>query len=802
MSDLAEAGPPDLPDDPGVGRKEASGGRGREDGWRPLAWIADVSTGHPGKTLLAFMLMAVILMIPASQLKTDTSIESVFGDDPDVSRHLELSEKFGEQELVTVVVDCTNSSEEVAREYLEGLAAVLVDSRWFRDVSYTQNMDFAGEKGILYLPEEHLYFLLDPEATPESIVQTHAYIMDQMGQPSYYVSDDGNLYLLNMNLNVTVKDAETRNAIFDDLYGILDDMSTSNSAYEDLEVGFTGGLVVTDYEGDKMAMGDIFMTAALTFALIFVLLFVSFRSISLPLLSIVPIVLGIIATAGFTYVLFGALGMVTMIFAVLLLGLGVDFSIHLLSRFKDEMQEGFGVQEAFRNTLCHTGKAVIVGCVTTAVAFGALSLSKTQAMFEMGIISAAGLLITLVCVFFTLPALVTLRLRRGNLVEKLSKGGDGFSLLGSVGRITVRFWWAFLILMVIVGAFFAIKAPDAKINSNIHELQPKNIPTYEQLEKVKESFDYSEDFLLCVVDSEEELLETVSGFESVPEVIGVESILDFLPQNQETKLQILEQAKMLHPELSDLPWLNVEKMTWRDLPESISGSWVSQQSEASFLVRIKASGNLYDNEYRAGLLAELEEVDPEILGEPILYPKLIQALTDDVIVVIMYAAVPILLVVYLGFRRWNPIHTVLAMVPVLFGIGGVLALTEYTGTSLNMISVLMIPLIAGIGIDSGIHILHRYHEEGKGSIPDVVRRTGRAVFLTTATTCLAFGSLMFAEHPGIVSLGRVPVLGLTLSFLAAIFLLPALVRLVLDRGSKEVRGKASPSPRASTTGAS
>jgi hypothetical protein len=100
-----------------------------------------------------------------------------------------------------------------------------------------------------------------------------------------------------------------------------------------------------------------------------------------------------------------------------------------------------------------------------------------------------------------------------------------------------------------------------------------------------------------------------------------------------------------------------------------------------------------------------------------------------------------------------------------------------------MISVLMLPLIVGIGIDSGIHILHRYNEEGKGSIPKVIQRTGRAVFLTTATTCLAFGSLMFAEHPGIMSLGRVPVLGLTLSFLAAIFLLPALVKVILDRGA-------------------
>jgi len=793
MPDLAEARPPDPPGDLEAETEKDARDGNLNKGWSPLAWIADVSTGHPWKTLFIFLAIAVILVIPASQLETDTSMESLFGEDPDVNKHLEISEKFGEQQLITVVVDCTNSSRDVAEDYLEQLSASLRESEWFREIRYTQNMDFAGEKGILYLPEEHLYFLLDPNATTESILQTHSAIMSQMNQPSYLVSDNGNLYLLTMNLNATIEDMETRTAIFDGLYETIDDVTATDQAFQDLEVGFTGGMDVTDYEGDKMAMDDIFMTAGITFVLILVLLFVYFRSISLPMLSIIPIVLGIMATAGLVYVLFGKLGMVTMIFAVLLLGLGVDFSIHLLSRFKDELEEGFDIPEAFRNTLSNTGKAIVVGCVTTAAAFGALSLSETDAMVEMGIISAAGLLITLICVFFTLPALVTLRLRRGGLRKKLSSGGDGFSILGTVGRVTSRFWWAFLILLVVIGGIFAIEAQDAEINSDIHELQPKNIPSYRQMEKIKENFDYSEDVLLCVVDSQEELLLAVSGFRSIPEVIEVESVLDYLPQNQESKLQILENAKVLNPGLSDVSWLNLERMTWRNLPENIRDGWVSEGDGTSFLIRIRASGNLYDDEYREELLAKLERVEPEILGQPILYPKLINALADDLIRVFIYAAIPILLIVYIGFRRMNPVHTLLAMVPVLFGIGGVLALSEYTGTSLNLTSVLMIPLILGIGIDSGVHILHRYHEEGKGSVPKVVGRTGRAVFLTTATTCLAFGSLMFAEHPGIMSMGRVPVLGLTLSFLAAIFLLPALIRLLLERGHPESPAKASPS---------
>jgi predicted RND superfamily exporter protein len=98
-----------------------------------------------------------------------------------------------------------------------------------------------------------------------------------------------------------------------------------------------------------------------------------------------------------------------------------------------------------------------------------------------------------------------------------------------------------------------------------------------------------------------------------------------------------------------------------------------------------------------------------------------------------------------------------------------------------MMSIMMIPLVIGIGIDSGIHILHRYKEEGRGSIPKVVQQTGKAVFLTTATTTLAFSSFLFAEHPGLRSMGEIPVVGIILCFLAAILFLPALIQMLFER---------------------
>jgi len=168
-------------------------------------------------------------------------------------------------------------------------------------------------------------------------------------------------------------------------------------------------------------------------------------------------------------------------------------------------------------------------------------------------------------------------------------------------------------------------------------------------------------------------------------------------------------------------------------------------------------------------------------------------IVDDVTMVTIYAIIPIFLIVYAGLGRKNPIYSMIALVPVAFGVVGIFALSLYLDVSLSVGSIMMIPLVVGIGIDDGVHILHRYLDEGKGSIPSIVQNTGKAIFLTTATTCLAFSTFLFAAHPGLKTLGPVSVIGIALCFVASIFLIPAILSLMPegkgDLAKAEVRAQ-------------
>lgn len=748
----------------------------------PLVWIVDQSVNQPKKTLLLFGLVIALFMIPFSQLVVDSSYDNVVGDDGPEGMKLQedLVERFGEQEIATVVVDCSDSNQSNAESFIRELADRLNENKYFRDIDYLANVEIPDEKVPLYLPEESLSFLLDPNATIASIEENYTLHINAFNTPRFIVSENGKIYLVNMIINEDLGSQEARADVFDNLFDTVDEVKGSDPEYRDLDVGVTGGLGISDYEGDRMANDDMIITTVITFIAIGVILYFTLRSLSLPLMSLIALACAIIITGGMVYLIFGYLNLMASIFIVLILGLGIDFSIHLLARFLEEHGKGSDIAEAFHQTSKRTGKAIFLGTITTATAFGALTFSKLQGLHQMGIILAIGLIIAMGCIFIVLPALVTLRLKSGKLEKKLKKDSN-FQPTRAIGKITTRYPVQVIVIFILISGFFAMAAPQAEVSDDMSEFAPTDVPSYRQLQKVKLNFNYTEDFLMCTVDDYQGLVDNVSQFRTISEIMEVSSILDYMPQNQDKNRALFDQAMEAHPEFSNITWLNVDAMNWTNLPEDVRREWVAEDgNETLFLIRVYAKGNLQNAEYRNELLPDLMAVNPVMIGPSIYWAEFMDMIVEDVTKVTIYAVIPIFLIVYAGLGRKNPIYSMIALVPVAFGVGGVFALSLYLDISLSVGSIMMIPLVVGIGIDDGIHILHRYLDEGKGSIPTIVENTGKAIFLTTATTCLAFSTFLFAAHPGLKTLGPVSVLGIALCFIASIVLLPAILTL-MDR---------------------
>jgi len=131
---------------------------------------------------------------------------------------------------------------------------------------------------------------------------------------------------------------------------------------------------------------------------------------------------------------------------------------------------------------------------------------------------------------------------------------------------------------------------------------------------------------------------------------------------------------------------------------------------------------------------------------------------------------------------------VLSLLPLIVGVLWMLLLMEIFGLSLNFYNLIVLPAVLGIGNDAGVHLVHRYREEGRGSMWHVVRSTGEHVTMGSLTTMVGFAGLILSFHPGLNTIGYLAVAGIGATLVAALVFLPALMQWLEDRDSASVPG--------------
>ena len=139
----------------------------------------------------------------------------------------------------------------------------------------------------------------------------------------------------------------------------------------------------------------------------------------------------------------------------------------------------------------------------------------------------------------------------------------------------------------------------------------------------------------------------------------------------------------------------------------------------------------------------------------------------------------VLLVLCVDFRR--PASVLLAVLPVLAAVPFTLGALCWIGIPFNVMTWLVLPLIFGLGIDDGIHVVHRFLDDPAQPIRVAALSVGRAIAMTTLTTAASFSILLFTDHPGLETMAAVMLIGLPACLLASVTVLPASAVLLLGR---------------------
>ena len=685
----------------------------------------------------------------------------------------------------------------------------------------------------------------------------------------YMISQDKDMLLILAQPTFTINDIDIVISAEDSIDAVIAEVSEK---YPSIFAGTTGTMALARDE-TVAATEDMYLTSIIALLLIIALFIVSFRMWVAPLLAGTSLLVGVIWTAGFAAVTFGSLNIMTSMFAVILIGLGIDFSIHIITVYSESRAGGRSVGEALHFSLLRSGKGIITGGLTTACAFLTLTISKTAGMSEFGIIAGSGVIFCMIATLFALPAMLSLR---DKLLVKFRQDrykakSTSFSFLGGLGESISRKAVLILIGVTIITILLFYSALNITFDYNYLNMEPVGLTSIKLQHQMEEEFDVTPDFAMITAASIEEARSISETAKDLKMIGMVTSISEYIPSLKEQQrrtpyiqeiLEDLEHNRRLTPlpangigelfdelyrlednviELAQLAYLggqdkvdekcrefvgdledpenetmitsligklntdgaktarnlnlfqnhyepylrraamgmaSLEQIDVNSLPQNILDQFVSEGG-SKYLVTIYPKQSVWNLAFLERFTDQMQRLDRRVTGMPLVFYVLIQIIGRDGKVAAILTIIVVFLLLLWDFKK---IHlAILAMVPLILGAVWMVGTMHLLGLQLTLVNLMGLPLILGIGIDDGVHILHRYRTEGAGKIRTVFTSTGKAVMLTSLTTMLAFGSLVFATYRGLGSLGIALFIGVGTCFLTSVIILPALLGLMEKR---------------------
>ncbi len=276
-----------------------------------------------------------------------------------------------------------------------------------------------------------------------------------------------------------------------------------------------------------------------------------------------------------------------------------------------------------------------------------------------------------------------------------------------------------------------------------------------------------------LVALEEQLSEFRDALARLPKVGGAERVKAF---ERRMVADLADDLRRLRDVSSPTP------IRLDDLPESLRERYVSKGGK--WLLRIFGTGNLWEYPELSRFVASVRTVDPEATGKPFTTLEGLRAMKHGFQWAGFYALVAIVLVLFLDFR--SPMKVLMALAPLAVGLALALGVMGLFGFALNPANMIALPLMLGVGVDNGVHVLHDYlsREKKPGKPYRLSRSTGMGILVAALTTILGFGTLMISSHRGLVGLGFILSLGVGTCMLTSLVFLPAVLNLRSRRASQ------------------
>lgn len=612
-----------------------------------------------------------------------------------------------------------------------------------------------------------------------------------------------------------------------------------------VQLRFTGSAALS-YEEMRSVIEGAGLTGMLALIAVTIVMLAGLRSVSLSLIALVNLGLGLVITAGFAAVAIGRVNLISVSFVVLYIGLGVNYAVHYLLRYREIAQlEPAGRTAAIRATIS-AGRFLLypltLSAVTTALGFFAFVPTAFSGIAELGLIAGVAMMVTLLLSYTALPAMLALIQPRVGGAPPAHDSGWRRQLELPLNHRRIVLGLGLVLVVVALPAL-----PELRFDSD-----PLNVrdPQSESVTTVRELLDDGQAGYrnIQVLMNDEGEIETVrQALSELPTVARAVSLRSFIPEDQDDKLFVIEDLGwVLGPDVVGADWetdpvaaaqlaaaagrladalAQAESRASGELSQSLSRllralerpdaeplaarvnlaltagmqptlgrlsrglqanapvtlddlpAWLVEQwrgRDGARLLQVFPAVDVQDFERQAEFTEQVLSVAGDrATGGPVIQFEAGRAITGAFKQALIWAVIGISLVLLATLRQ--PLAAAKVMAPL--ALGGLLTVAAMVLIDLpfNFANVVALPLLLGVAVDNGIHLVTR-HRAGLLPSGNVLKTaTARAIVVGAMITAGGFGNLAFSPHSGTASLGIILAMGLALMVVATLAFLPAML---------------------------
>ena len=569
----------------------------------------------------------------------------------------------------------------------------------------------------------------------------------------------------------------------------------------------------------------------LTLIIVTFILFLALRSPKLILAVLATLLAGLAITAGVGIVLIGRFNLISVAFAALFIGLGVDFGIQFATRYREERHKGDDLDKALLGTARGIGISLTLAAVSLLAGFFCFLPTDFLGVAELGLIAGVGMMIAYTATLTFLPALIKLLRPRA---EQLP--------LETTSLAFIDHWIAHHRALVIIcavatallGGPYLIHLTFDSNPMDLRNQHVKSVATFIDLSKNPKTAPNTIDVLAPSLDAAQKLAAKIAA---LPQVDHVTTVERFIPEGQDEKLLIIEDAakelrQVVSPKIKPAPSdaetvkaltlaaKNLRHAGSRNIPPAVArfaeslealaesneqtredaqtaalgdfGRLLSQLREAlqakrvtlenlpayiaddwisasgQYRVEASAKGDSNNREILTAFAESVQKIAPTASGAPIGVLEAGKTIVRAFVQAGIYAFIAIFIILVVALRKATDVALTLGPL-VLAGVMSLEA-ADFLGMSLNFANIIALPLMFGVGVAFHIYYVIAWR---KGTVDMLASSLTRAIFFSSLTTGTAFGSLYFSSHPGTASMGALLAISLFFTLLAAFFVVPA-----------------------------